>query len=207
MHSGSVQLEVGFDCKHNGIPCKTIYAMSKSALCNRAHGTLTVPHAVPHAHASPTEIRQNDFCNCAPYIIIFLYFLIDEALLFLASAVFAFSSLTRVCRILAYSVCAVCQFSQIQDNCDDTYRGILGCFRATALDCDSVTLVLKTLWCDETLDLWCLGVWLRSLLLWGDLTTDNELADLRAKTGTSDSIQLHDRIARTGEDNLHHPPC
>lgn len=195
------------DFKHASIASEIIYAVITSASYNRNHGTLTVPHAIPHAHASPTEIRQNDFCNCARYILFLLYFLIDEALLFLASAVFAFSSLTRVCRILAYSVLVSCQSLIFQKNCTFTYRGILGCFRTTALDCISVALVLETLWCDETLDLWGLGVWLCSLLLWGDFTTDNELADLEEKTGTSDSILLHDIIARTGEDDLHHPPC
>ena len=94
----------------------------------------------------------------------------------------------------------------LQEKYNYTYRGILGCFRATALDCDAVTLVLETLGCDETLDLWCLGVWLRSLFLGGNFTTDNELADLEEKKGTSDSI-LHGITARTGEDDLHHPPC
>ena len=36
---------------------------------------------------------------------------------------------------------------------------ILGCFRPPALQCNSVTLVLETLWGDETLDSGCLGVW------------------------------------------------
>lgn len=108
-HTDGIQLAVRIGFKHGSIPREMIYAMLTSALCNRTHGTLTVPHAIPHAHASPTEIRHNDFCNCAHYIILFLYFLIDEALLFLASAVFAFSSLTRVCRILAYSVYVFCQ--------------------------------------------------------------------------------------------------
>jgi hypothetical protein len=41
-----------------------------------------------------------------------------------------------------------------------------------------MTLMLKTLGSDETLDLWCLGVWLLTLTLWLNLTTDNELANL-----------------------------
>jgi hypothetical protein len=85
-------------------------------------------------------------------------------------------------------------------NC--TYRGILGRFCATTLDCDSVTLVLETLRSDETLDFRCLGVWLRALFFGSDFTTDNKLADL-AKTGTSDSILQ----SRTGEGDLHHLPC
>jgi hypothetical protein len=59
-----------------------------------------------------------------------------------------------------------------------TYGSILGGFCSATLECDSVTLVLKTLRGDETLDLGSLGVWLRALLLWLDFATDNEFADL-----------------------------
>jgi hypothetical protein len=41
-----------------------------------------------------------------------------------------------------------------------------------------MTLVLKALGGDKTLDLGRLGVWLRAFFLWLNLTTDNELADL-----------------------------
>ena len=43
-----------------------------------------------------------------------------------------------------------------------------------------MALVLETLRSDQTLDAWGLGVWLRTLLalLWLNLTTDDELADL-----------------------------
>lgn len=48
------------------------------------------------------------------------------------------------------------------------------------LECDSVALVLETLRSDETLDAWGLGVCLGALLalLWLNLTTDDELANL-----------------------------
>ena len=59
-----------------------------------------------------------------------------------------------------------------------TYSSILGGFRTTALDCDSVTLVLETLRSNETLDARSLGVWLGTLLLWLDFAADDELADL-----------------------------
>ena len=42
-----------------------------------------------------------------------------------------------------------------------------------------MALVLKTLRSNETLDLRGLGVWLLSLALWLNLTTDNELANLK----------------------------
>lgn len=53
---------------------------------------------------------------------------------------------------------------------------ILGCLRSPSLQCDTVTLVLDALWSNETLDLWCFGVWLSSLLLWHDFSSDDELA-------------------------------
>jgi hypothetical protein len=45
-----------------------------------------------------------------------------------------------------------------------------------------VALVLESLWGNETLDLWSLGVGLLALTLWLNLTTDNELADLFSQT-------------------------
>lgn len=54
----------------------------------------------------------------------------------------------------------------------------LGTLRVTTLECESMTLVLETLWGDQTLDLWCLGVDLLALTLWLNLTTDNEFTDI-----------------------------
>lgn len=59
-----------------------------------------------------------------------------------------------------------------------TYGSILGTLSITTLECESMTLVLETLWGDQTLDLWCLGVDLLALTLWLNLTTDNEFTDL-----------------------------
>jgi hypothetical protein len=63
-------------------------------------------------------------------------------------------------------------------NVKDTYSSILGVLCGTALECDSVTLVLEALGGDEALDLGGLGVWLRAFLLRLNLTANNELADL-----------------------------
>jgi hypothetical protein len=59
-----------------------------------------------------------------------------------------------------------------------TYGSILGSLGATALEREPVALVLETLRSNQTLDLGGLGVGLRALLLGGNLTADNELADL-----------------------------
>lgn len=53
---------------------------------------------------------------------------------------------------------------------------ILGSLSVSSLECDAVSLVLHALWCNKSLDSWCLGVWLCALLLWLNLTTDDELA-------------------------------
>jgi len=60
-----------------------------------------------------------------------------------------------------------------------TYGSILGLLRVATLEGDAVTLVLKTLWGDQTLDLRSLGVWLLALTLWLNLTTNDELANLK----------------------------
>lgn len=60
----------------------------------------------------------------------------------------------------------------------EAYGSILASLRPTALERDSVPLVLETLRSDETLDAGGLGIWFRALLLWLDLTADDEFADL-----------------------------
>jgi len=67
---------------------------------------------------------------------------------------------------------------------------ILGRFRATAFEGLPMTLVLEALRCDETLDLRCLSVWLRALLLWLDFTSDDELADIVLLAETKESSDL-----------------
>jgi len=67
---------------------------------------------------------------------------------------------------------------------------VLLCFRSSALECDSVTLVLHALWGNETLDLWCLGVWLLALTLWLDFSADNELANIILLVETEETADL-----------------
>jgi len=59
-----------------------------------------------------------------------------------------------------------------------TYGGVLGGLGLATLECDPVALVLEALRSDETLDARSLGVWLGTLLLWLNFTTDDKLADL-----------------------------
>jgi hypothetical protein len=59
-----------------------------------------------------------------------------------------------------------------------TYSSIPGSLSVTALQRNAVTLVLKALRSNQTLDLGSLGVWLLALTLWLDFTTDDKLADL-----------------------------
>lgn len=53
---------------------------------------------------------------------------------------------------------------------------ILGCLGASSLQGNSVSLVLHALGGDESLDLRGLGVWLSTLFLGDDLSSDNEFA-------------------------------
>lgn len=67
-----------------------------------------------------------------------------------------------------------------------TYGSILLSLSTTALEGDSMSLVLETLGSDEALDAGSLGVGLLSLTLGLNLTADDELADLnKKKTGQS----------------------
>ena len=86
-----------------------------------------------------------------------------------------------------------------------TYGSILAGFRATTLEGNSVTLVLETLWSDETLDLWSLGVWFGALLalFWLHLTTNHEFTDLYPLSAFdvySDSASSHWRLLLAGEE-------
>lgn len=67
---------------------------------------------------------------------------------------------------------------------------ILGSFRAAALECDPVALVLETLRSDQTLDLGGLGVGLCALLLGGNLTTDDKLANIIFLAETEEAADL-----------------
>lgn len=53
---------------------------------------------------------------------------------------------------------------------------ILGSFRTSSLNGESVSLVLHSLWCDQSLNLWCLGVWLGTLFLWHDFSSNDEFS-------------------------------
>lgn len=59
-----------------------------------------------------------------------------------------------------------------------TYSSILRSLCMTALERNSMTLVLQALRSNEALDLRSLGVWFLALALRLDLTSDNELANL-----------------------------
>jgi len=59
-----------------------------------------------------------------------------------------------------------------------TYSSILSLLSITTLECDAVTLVLKTLRSDQSLNLGSLGVRFLSLTLWLNLTTNDEFTNL-----------------------------
>jgi len=67
---------------------------------------------------------------------------------------------------------------------------ILGSLCVTALQCDTVTLVLETLGGDETLNLGSLGVWLLAFALGLDFTSDDELADIILLAEAEESSDL-----------------
>jgi hypothetical protein len=83
-----------------------------------------------------------------------------------------------------------------------TYGSILGSFRAAALECDAVALVLETLRSNQTLDLGSLGVGLGTLLLGLNLTADDELADLNLHSVSNLVLDLRlsrPLLARVGQ--------
>jgi hypothetical protein len=55
-------------------------------------------------------------------------------------------------------------------------RSILGCLSPSSLECDAVSLVLHALRGNESLDLWCLRVWLGAFLLGDDFSSNDEFA-------------------------------
>lgn len=64
-----------------------------------------------------------------------------------------------------------------------------------------MTLVLETLWGNQTLDLWCLGVWLLALTLWLDLAADDELANLVEEFPLAGRFSHSVPFARTGDED------
>ena len=140
-----------------------------------------------------------------------IYFLIDDALrsnrksatihtvphrcridLLLNSVFFAFSSLTRLARIAAYSFCQYqlaiypkkhhTRIIMLIGGAGRTYRSVLGGFGLAALECHSVALVLETLRGDKTLDAGglCIGFFAFGFGL--NFTADDEFADLVVRT-------------------------
>lgn len=67
---------------------------------------------------------------------------------------------------------------------------VLGSLGLATLECDPVALVLETLRSNETLDARGLGVWLGTLLLWLNFTTDDELADIIFLAETKETADL-----------------
>jgi hypothetical protein len=106
------------------------------------------------------------------------YFRMEDARRLRRSAFWALDSATRLVRMAAYSFYGLLDTLEVDGRGSGTYSSILGPLRVTALQCNAVALVLKTLWSDQSLDLRGLGVWPLALTFWLDLTTDNKLADL-----------------------------
>ncbi len=76
---------------------------------------------------------------------------------------------------------------QAFDRSQNTYSSILGSFRAAALQCDSVALVLEALRSNQTLNLGGLCVGFGALLLGLNLTANDEFPDLSSVTVSSES--------------------
>jgi hypothetical protein len=62
--------------------------------------------------------------------------------------------------------------------CGSTYSLVLDLLGLSSLESQTVALVLKTLWCDKSLNLWCLGIWLLAITLWLNFSSNNVLSDL-----------------------------
>lgn len=150
--------------------------------------------------------------------------------LLLNSVFFAFSSLTRLARIDAYSFCqhqsAMHPETNAHVNVDEdvgrTHSSILGGFGLATLERHSVTLVLETLRGDETLDTGCFGVGFLAFALGLDFAADDEFADLAIRTNDQQSTRTplsqhcqrtttrrkSDRAQQEGEtEHSHHHPC
>jgi hypothetical protein len=84
-------------------------------------------------------------------------------------------------------MCCLRLADTLVENLGILVSSILRSLCMTALERNSMTLVLQTLRSNEALDLRSLGVWFLALALRLDFTSDNELANLQ--NGTSDSTQ------------------
>jgi hypothetical protein len=70
-----------------------------------------------------------------------------------------------------------------------TYGGVFAGLCSATLERETVTLVLETLGSNEALDARSLGVWLRTLLLGLDLTTNDEFTNLEQFLSANDWSQ------------------
>jgi hypothetical protein len=97
---------------------------------------------------------------------------------------------------VAYSACQIVSIWVEFDSSGGTYGSILGGLCASALEGDSVTLVLETLGSDESLDLGGLGVGLL-VALGLDLAADDKLADLKiSSVPNSPKLQIREFVHR-----------
>lgn len=80
--------------------------------------------------------------------------------------------------LLGVDLGGLCLVNALGEESGVLVGSILGLLGVAALEGDAVTLVLEALWGDETLDLWCLGVWLLALTLWLNLAANDELANI-----------------------------
>jgi len=108
-----------------------------------------------------------------------VYLCMEDARRLRRSAFWALASPTRLARVAAYSFYRIIvSDGQAGDAHEETYSSILGLLSIATFQGNAMTLMLKTLGSNETLNLRSLGVWLLTLTLWLDLATDNELANL-----------------------------
>lgn len=120
----------------------------------------------------------------------------EEARRFLSSERWALASWTREARRAEYSACQIVSIWVEFDSSGGTYGSILGGLCASALEGDSVTLVLETLGSDESLDLGGLSVGLL-VALGLDLAADDELADLKiSSVPNSSKLQIREFVHR-----------
>jgi len=84
----------------------------------------------------------------------------------------------RCSSLALISLCRLALSNTLVENGGIFGGSILGLLSIATLQGHTVTLVLETLWGNETLDLRSLGVWLLAFTLWLNLTTDNELANI-----------------------------
>ena len=171
-HVPAIVLPLSWTMPANMFQPLTSFAIRLPSMCHRPNIYFRIDDAL-RSVAYHVSYRSNPTNKCRRDLL-------------LNSLFFAFSSLTRLARIDAYSFCQYKSATNPNknganvDRCRSvsTYSSILGGFRLAALESHSVTLVLKTLGSDETLDTGCLGVRFLAFALWLNFTADDEFADL-----------------------------